>query len=805
MTKLRLLALPLLFAVLPAGEVHGQDDPVQKARELMHKGRYDKAEELLKEGGLPDPHERRLLMELALRTGRLGEADSQAQSLLALYQAGALQTADTMAEAANAAWRLDRWHEANEIYQRAAEQESVPAWVYIDWGNLYVEKYSAEAEGIFSDAIKLDPENPPAAAYIGLARTLKMQGRPGGTETLEKALELESDNLEAMALRASWAVDSLDWEEAGRWIDKGLEINASYLPLLECKAAMLYFRGEEKSFAQARDEVLKINPHDADLFETLGDVAVNTRRLEEAVAFYRNAVDLNPRQWSSWSSLGINLLRLGEEEEGRTILEKAYANDSFNIWTVNTLRLLDSFKRFETFETEHFRVRLREDEAAILRPYVEKLLERSLTTLEEKYNHRVPGKTTFEMFPDHEDFAVRTLGMPGLGALGATFGRVVAMDSPSGRPKGEFHWGSTLWHEVAHVVTLSLSNDKVPRWFTEGLSMMEERQAGSGWGDLLSPTFVRAYQEGKLLALKDLNDGFQRPKSPDQVALSYFQAGWICEHLASRFGFEGIRGMLVAYGEGKTTEEVFESVLHQSVDEVDAEFQKMLAETLKPVIQHMAPPAEGMDVSDPRSMGDIDRLRELAAEKPDNYFVNLHLGRKLLLDEKFQEAIPFLEKAKTLFPTFAGINSPYDLLVQAYRGLGDNGELMEALRQWWEVSPKVADTAIELAELLDGAGRRDDAVRYLEEAMYADPMRPEVHTELGRLYLAADRGADAVSEFQIVLAMKPSDIAAARYNLAQGLAATGERDAAKRQVLLALEVAPGYPEAQRLLLKLVQQ
>ena len=50
-------------------------------------------------------------------------------------------------------------------------------------------------------------------------------------------------------------------------------------------------------------------------------------------------------------------------------------------------------------------------------------------------NHR-PGQV--EVYPDHEDFAVRTMGMPGLGALGVTFNNVIAMDSPSGRPPGSF-------------------------------------------------------------------------------------------------------------------------------------------------------------------------------------------------------------------------------------------------------------------------------------------------------------------------------------------------------------------------------
>ena len=53
-----------------------------------------------------------------------------------------------------------------------------------------------------------------------------------------------------------------------------------------------------------------------------------------------------------------------------------------------------------------------------------------------------------EVYPDHEDFAVRTLGMPGLGALGVTFGYVVAMDSPSGRKPGTLPLGQ---HPVARV------------------------------------------------------------------------------------------------------------------------------------------------------------------------------------------------------------------------------------------------------------------------------------------------------------------------------------------------------------------
>ena len=68
---------------------------------------------------------------------------------------------------------------------------------------------------------------------------------------------------------------------------------------------------------------------------------------------------------------------------------------------------------------------------------------------------KLNGPVQVEVYPDHEDFAVRTMGMPGLGASWASRSNtVVAMDSPSGRPPGSFHWASTLWHEMSHVFVI---------------------------------------------------------------------------------------------------------------------------------------------------------------------------------------------------------------------------------------------------------------------------------------------------------------------------------------------------------------
>ncbi|MCH7804765.1 MAG: tetratricopeptide repeat protein [Acidobacteria bacterium] len=796
-----------------------------EVQQFMQEGRYDRAEKRLKSASLSDPHVLRLLVELTQREGRRDEAESYSRRLLGLYQSGQLNTSEDIGQAAYAAWQLSLWQDANRIFIEAAQVQPVSISLFVDWGNLYLKKYNAaEAELIFRDGIQAMGQPSSVffrwgvdAAYVGLAQALKGQFRPGATEALAKALELNPKNLQAFALKTSLAIEDKNWQEAQDWIKKGLKNNKLFLPLLELECAYEYFRGEIQRFEKLQQRVLKINPNDGDLFETLGDLANRNRLLEEAAEFYREALQRNPRQESARASLGIALLRLGKEEEGKQILEVAYANDPFNIWTVNTLRLLDSFDRFVRFETPHFRFKLHEKEAVALKPYVEELAERSLKTLEQKYNHQVSGKYVFEMYPDHEDFAVRTMGLPGLGALGATFGRIVAMDSPSARPRGEFHWGSTLWHELAHVVTLSLSNEKVPRWFTEGISMMEERQAGEGWGDYLNVGFVQAYKEDVLLPLKDLNSGFERPESGQALAIAYFQAGWICEFLVSGYGFESIPAMLEAFGQGLSTEEVFQQVLGASVDEIDGQFRQEMDETLKPLLSkleapehfslvHLFPGEVGQEKEGEAKLEtDLETLLQAWQAAPDNYFLNLRLGTQLESAGRQEEAIPYLEKALEILPTQAARGSPYDILTQIYEETGEVDKLVEVRQRWWRATPQFAENAHRIASLLSDRDQPQEAAKYLEEVMYLDPLQPETHQKLGDLYLQLSETEKAVREYTVLLSLSPVDEAAAHYRLAQALFESGDRQGARNHVLLSLEIAPAYPEAQKLLLKLVRQ
>ena len=77
-----------------------------------------------------------------------------------------------------------------------------------------------------------------------------------------------------------------------------------------------------------------------------------------------------------------------------------------------------------------------------------------------------------------------------------------------------------------------------------------------------------------------------------------------------------------------------------------------------------------------------------------------------------------------------------------------------------------------------------------------------MHRWLGQLWLAQGNTAGAVREFTAVLALKPLDKATAQYELAQAYFAQGNTAKAEESVLAALETAPDFRPAQKLLVEI---
>ncbi|MGD8895521.1 MAG: tetratricopeptide repeat protein [Acidobacteriota bacterium] len=662
-------------------------------------------------------------------------------------------------------------------------------------GALYLEKYdSVAARDALKTVLEMNPSHP--GALLAMAQTMDFDGDQGALALARRALEVAPSRVETRVWVAEALLELESYDEAIAEAERALETDPSSLEALSVAAGGRYLQGDEAAFGALRDHVLALNPRHADLYSTLAELCVRNRLYEEAVGFAREAVRLDPRSWRGHGTLGVNLLRLGDIEAGRASLETSFAGDPYNVWTKNTLDLLDTFDRYETKRVGRLELFVREEEAALLEPYVAQVADEALEALEGRYGYRVTGPVRIEVFPSHADFSVRTVGLAGLGALGVCFGRVVAIDSPSARPRGEFNWASTLWHELAHSVTLGVSDHRVPRWLTEGISVYEERRARPGWGDDVNLDFIAAFEREALLPIESLNDGFVRPEGPEQVARSYYQASLVVELIERDYGFEAVRGLLRGYRDRRSTEELFQSLLGLDLDEFDARFQAFVRERFGHAV-------EAVDVPEgPARRRHRDEVVKGADEDPGDFLAQLAAGKALLENRQPEKARPYLERAHELFPEYAEGDSPSWLLAQLALEDGDLETAREHLEAFLAFNETHYDAHLRLASVAEELGDPAAAARWLERALCIDPSEAAVHLRLAELYESLGDTGGVVRARRSVLDLDPVDRPEALYQLARAHWGAGDAAAARRVVLEALELAPRFRRAQALLLEL---
>lgn len=667
-------------------------------------------------------------------------------------------------------WGLKMYQDASDQFRLAVAQSDGNALYRIRWGRLLHERFNnSDADNLFKEALERDPKN--AQAYLGLALVSADGFDNSAIRWDNKAIELDPKLAEAHELMANLALEDADTAGAIKEADDAIGLSGDALDAMAIHAAIeaLADRPPDAWFEQIRG----VNPTYGEAYALVAHHLILNRRYEDGVTYYRKAIELDPEDWSARSQLGINLMRLGQEDEPRRQLELCYDNGYRDAATVNSLRLLDSYQNFVTFKDDTLVLKLQKKEADLLRPYLDTEAKKAMATYEKKYKFKLPGPVQVEVYPDHEDFAVRTLGMPGLGALGVTFGEVVAMDSPSGRKPGDFNWASTLWHEMSHVYILTMTNHRVPRWFAEGLAVHEETQASPEWGDRITPEILLAIRDKKLLPVTDLDRGFVRPEYETQVIVSYYQAGRICDYIQSRWGADKLLEMAHSFAKVETSANVIQQDLGMTAGEFDKQFLAWLD-------------------------SDVGKT----AANFDQWHENLKTLADAAKEHKYNEVIKEGQQSRNFYPDYVYDANSYEFLAEAYQAIGNKQEAAAVLTDYEKRGGHNPATLKELASLEVELGNPGEAAASLDRINYIYPSDEQLHRHLGELWLAQGNFAGAIREYSAVVAMHPMDITSARFNLAQAYFAAGQTDKAEENVLQALEAAPDYRPAQKLLLKL---
>jgi tetratricopeptide (TPR) repeat protein len=695
--------------------------------------------------------------------------DAQARTC---YQALVRSSTDGLTRA-EAHWALGDVRAANDQFRQILAVSKAAVLPRVRWGRLFLATHQyADAIRLLQEALEIDARD--VGARVAMARLTADRFDADVTKSLTELLAENDKLLEAHLVAARVAIENGQLQAATKSANRALELAEQQKhPPLEAQTLLAAIEViGNKDPARWTKAALEYNPRYGTLFEHLGYFEVIRRRYREANVWLRRAVEVQPDLWSAQRELGLNLMRLGNVAEARKFLEKSYAGDAFSTATVNTLRLLDSLSQYETVKiaSPALNLQLHRSEAAAIGPYVEKLTRESVALFSKRYGYNPTDPITVEIFPNHDDFAVRTAGLPGIGLLGVTFGHVVAMDSPSGRKTGDFHWGSTLWHEMAHVFTLSVTEHRVPRWLSEGLSVFEEWRTP---GVSITPDVLDAFIADRFLPIARLDEGFLRPSYEGQIQISYQQAGLVCLFADQRWGFERVNRFLRSFDGELTTAAAVQLVFEIAPEEFDRLFQIFIKQRF------------ALYLAEPKQWSQL-MAKAHAEAKSKNWTAARDAARAAI----------------TMLPEFTAGGSAYAVLAEAEESGGNAAVAIAALQTWRAAGGWDPDGLRKLAGLLLAAKRDDDARAVLESLNYADPLAPESHAQLGELLLSANSGADALREYQVLLALKPLDSAAADFGLARAYRKMGDTKLARRHLLQALDTAPLYRPAQKLLLEM---
>lgn len=772
-----------------------------KGRVLLRLGRLPDAEQAFRSALELDPGNVEAvnrLGEALSRQGKTAEATERWGTIVELYQEMSFEDVEkappeVFVEMGLALVGLNRFKEAYDVmFSTARDKDAHHPGLLLEAGRVLKDKYNfpdSRAElrealadnGRFADALVVLADNYLSDFQVGTTRYELAE------KALSKALEVNPFHAEAYLVRGVLELSDGQMGKAVTSLERSIELDPSSLRARGLLAACHFLRADEAAVKAAEAAALAVNPKGAEFYATIATTIESKFRYKEAVQFCDRALAVDPEYWPAYYTLANNCLRTGEMERGREYLQKSWDHDRFNVWVFNTralLRHMDS--HYQELKTDAFVFKFPRPDFDVLSTYMVPLLEDAVVKLSAHYKTPIPRPVYVEAFSEHKWFSARTVGLEGFAAAGACFGQVVTLTTPRALPQ---NWGAVAWHEFAHVVALALTRNRVPRWFTEGLSVFEEGRDHPRWARVFEREIADTYASGRLLGMAELDFGFSKPKYPNQILISYFQGCLIVQHIKAKHGFDKVLEMLAGYGADKSTPQIFQEVLGQSLEEFDREFFAYVAQWIQDngyepaVAEEHLPVLEAAVEEEPRS---VDKLVQLAwgylstgnevdapltAQKileldPANGDAQAILGLDALRRKNQTLAKESLEKAlaggtRFRFRTLSALG-------QIAKSSGDSKLAIERFEAAKKVSPRAGaayppgrNLYYDLAALYTASGDEDAAVRQMEELSQCAPEDPQCRQRIAVHYLkkggveAARKAVAALDELLYINPFSP--------------------------------------------------
>ncbi len=705
---------------------------------LAAQGKNAEAIALLKEvEGEDEARAARLLLgELLIRSGQRAAARPVLMTLVEDYNSDKITSKDPvgLTMVGRAAHLLRSPRDANDAFN-AAEKVGGKKLVetLLFRAELFLDKYDpGNAGSSVKDALKLAPKDP--RVHVAMAR-VKLENSmdfEAAESEVTQALDVNPNLPDAYFVRAGLALRDMEITAADAAADKGLAINPSDLELLSMKAAIRFLADDKPGFEAAKKKVFTVNPEYSSFFQIVGEYAEWEHRYDDIVKMMGEAVAVDKQDAKAYATMGLNLIRNGDDPGGMEALKKAWEKDKFNVRVYNTLNLFEKEipSEYVTATGTIFNIRYAKEERAILERYVPRMLEEAWGSMVQRYNFTPKMPVSIELYADPQHFSIRTSGLPNVGIQGVCFGQTLAAMSPGAGP---FNWGNVLWHELGHVFAIQLSKNHVPRWFTEGLSEYETIIRRTEWKREEEPALFAALKGGRIPFVDSFNKAFTHVDNVEDVTMAYYAASQISVFVAQEFGFPKLVSMMPRWAAGERTPEVVKGALGITSEELDKRFRAWLTPRLERYTKQYVP-----DLHAPP----LDDARKAVKADPQNAKKHVELALAFFADGQQPEGEATLAEALRLDPKQA------DATYVKLRMAMSKKDLTEAEKQIAKLIADGHDGYAIRMKSADIAELKKDTVKMkadLETAAKFDPSQVE---PLQGLYDMAHKQQDAEGELK---------------------------------------------------------
>lgn len=686
----------------------------------------------------------------------------------------------------------------DQLYDVAVKERPDLIEAYLATAELALQKedYALAAETL-QKAPKEAAEEP--RLHYLLARAYENDDRARSTRELAEALKINPRHLDSLLLRVDGRIDAEAYAEARQDLQRVSEINPFEPRAWAYRAVLAHLDGKPEEEEAARKSALTGWSDNPEVDHLIGRKLAQKYRFAEGAAAQRRALGFDADYLPAKIQLCQDLLRLGEEEEGWTLADEVFARDGYNVVAYNLVTLHGRLSGFRTLRRDGLLVRMEPREADLYGDRALDLLGRARKTLCERYGVELKEPVIVEIFPRRNEFAVRTFGLPGAdGLLGVCFGRVITANSPASQGETPSNWEAVLWHEFCHVVTLTKTRNRMPRWLSEGISVYEEGRQDPSWARAATPQFRKMLLGPEFTPLSKLSSAFLGAKSPVHLQFAYHESAMAVEFLVGRFGLPAVKGLLDDLASGTSIALALPGRTQMTLDEIDRQFALFARKQAEDIA-----PGATWDEPDLPPEADSTAVANWLVKHPKSFPGLRSLGARLVAERKWPQAREVLEGLKQLYPEYVGPENPYVLLATVYKNMNDTAAERAILEELAARDGDAGPAYLRLMELAEGMKDWQSLARNARRLMAVNPLIPAPHRELA---LAAEHLGDrdeAIRCSRAILILDESDPAGAHYRLARLLRDAGDLKEARREVLKSLEEAPRFVSAHQLLLDLV--